>query len=119
MIRAKKLQLAESFRREDVMSSGLVSTAKWAEVMQRVVGVKIQWQVGVNLKFSNNNVVQLLVPMMVPRECIREDGSILYNNFLEDLEYQTVPDNVSVDGVGLQDENEVLLFEVTQSLFSL
>lgn len=93
MIKAKRLQLAEAFRREDAMSSGAVSPSKWAEVMQRVVGVKIQWQ--------------LLVPMMVSRECLREDGSIVFESFLEDLESRTVPDNVSVDGTGLQDENEV------------
>ena len=55
---------------------------------------------------------QLLVPMMVPRECMRDDGSILYDSFLEDLESRGVPDNVSVDGTGLHDENEVRTYEI-------
>ena len=43
---------------------------------------------------------------------MREDGAIVYDNFLDDLENKTVPDNVSVDGAGLQDESEVSFIQL-------
>jgi hypothetical protein len=45
MIRSKKIQLGDAFRAGDTEGTGTVSKAKWAETMQKVVGVKIQWQV--------------------------------------------------------------------------
>lgn len=97
MILGKKAALLEAFRAEDVSQGGLVRAAVWTEVMQRVVGVKVQWQ--------------LLMDMMVPPSCM--DGQqVKYEAFLADFEARQMDDGGSLDGTGGGTEEEVNYFLV-------
>ena len=103
MILNKKVQLLEAFRLEDSTKCGKVSSAKWTEVMQRVVGVKIQWH--------------MLIAMIVPVACIvTEEDSIHYEPFLTDFEERQMSDTASLDGLGQGAEDDVNYFLV-ESLY--
>lgn len=96
MMLRKQVELAEAFKAADSSCTGILSRTKWAEVMQRTVGVKINWH--------------LLVTLVVSKEAMTPEGDILYMVFLNTFESNAAKaansDRVSVDGTGLKEGNE-------------
>ena len=68
-------QLEKAFEEDDPEQTGEVTKFKWAEVMQRVTGLKIRWLT--------------MVPFLIPEDR-RATGSIDYRGFLKD--YRSLSD---------------------------
>jgi len=76
LILRKRDFLLEAFELADPGSTGLVTKAVWAEVMQRVLQLQIRWMT--------------MIPDLVPDSCLRADekgelGLISYGPFIEDF----------------------------------